>query len=632
MIKKIYTGLCFVLATCLLCVSCDFLDVVPQSSATISDIYKTQNKAEQMVLSCYKEIPTYFNPQTFPDWTAGNDLTTGWYGSVRYFHSKSLLYGLESPTSTYYSLWSSTAASYPTGVQSKSIWEGIRYCYILLNNIDAVPNIDPQKLNYYKGEALFLIGYYHQIMLEYYGPIVLVESELSERSTPAEMNVPRAPYDDCVNFIANKYTEAAKLLPARWPETGNYNRATAATALGFKARLFLYAASPLVNGNSEYYANFKNPDGTPLMNQTYDREKWKTAMDAAKEAIDFCEKNGYQLYGSETTNPQTGKDNYHYAFTGPSGKFNMDNWNEVLFGFANQSTVSYSIKNMAPRIGVSSYSGEGFRGYLIPTFDCVSRYYTKNGLPWNDDPETKGLDPYEIAPGDSTVRFHRNREPRFYASIGFDRGEYEIQGGTRILHCRRGEEQQNDGNVSHEYQSDNGYYCQKWVSKADSYDWNAKKYTNSSYAFPYLRLAEIYLDYAEADFEYNGTLSNTGLSYLNKIRGRCGLPTFQASWAKAGGIPTGNKLREVLHDERSNELAMEGRRFHDIRRWKIADKEMMRYQSAWNLEGKTAQEFYQLKQMKESGIRVFEAPKSYWLAIPLDQIQVNSNLVQNPGY
>lgn len=632
MIKKIYTWLCFMAASSLLCTSCDFLDVVPQSSATIDDIYKTQNKAEQMVLSCYKEIPSSFNPQAFPDWTAGNDLVTGWYGSARWFHFKSLLYGLESPTSTYYSLWSNTAASYPVGVQKKSIWEGIRYCYNVLKNIDAVPNIDAQKLGYYKGEALFLIGYYHQLMLEYYGPIVLVESELSESSTPAEMNTPRVPYDQCVNFIAEKYTEAAKLLPARWPETGNYNRATAAAALGFKARLLLYAASPLVNGNSGYYANFKNPDGTSLMNLTYDKEKWKKAMDAAKEGIDFCEKNGYKLYGSPTTDPQMGKDNYHSAFTGPSGKFNLDNWNEVLLGYSNQGTVSYNIKNMAPRIGVKTYSGEGFRGYLIPTFDCISRYYTKNGLPWNDDPETKALNPYEIAPGDSTVRFHRNREPRFYASIGFDRGEYEIQGGTRILHCRRGEEQQNNGNVSHEYQSDNGYYCQKWVSKADSYDWNAKKYTNSSYAIPYLRMTELYLDYAEADFEYNGTLSNTSLSYLNKVRARCGLPTFQESWAKAGGIPTGEKLREVLHDERSIEFAMEGRRFHDIRRWKIADKEMMRYQSAWNLEGKTAEEFYQLKQMKESGTRVFESPKSYWFAIPLDQIQVNPNLVQNPGY
>lgn len=629
--NKLYQTLA-VATACLTLGACEFLDVVPQSSATIDDIYKTQNQAEQMVLTCYKEIPNYFHPQQFPDWTAGNDFVTGWYGSVRYFHWKSLAYGSESATSTYYSLWSNNAASYPTGYVSKLVWEGIRYCYNVLNNIDRVPDITPENLNYFKGEALFLIGYYHQIMLEYYGPIVLVKSEISVNGSPAEMNVPRSTYDECVDFIADKYTEAAQLLPARWNDTGHYNRATAAAALAFKARLLLYAASPLVNGNSEFYADFKNPDGTNLINQSYDREKWKRAMDAAKEAIDFCEQNGYKLYGNATTDPQEGKDNYHYTFTGPSGEFNMDNWNEVLFGYGNQSDLSYSIKNMGPRIGIDHYSGEGFRGYLFPTFDCISRYYTKNGLPWDDDPETQNLDPYEIAPGDSTVRFHRNREPRFYASVGFDRGEYEIQGGTRILHCRRGEEQQNDGDVSHEYQTDNGYYCQKWVSIKDSYDWNSKTYTNSSYAFPFIRLAEMYLSYAEADFEYNGSLSALSLSYLNKVRNRCGLPNFEDSWALAGGIPTGEKLREVLHDERSIEFAMEGRRFHDIRRWKIAETEMMRTQKAWNLAGTTAEEFYQLTDMKEGGTRNFVAPKNYWLAIPLDQIQVNPNLVQNPGY
>ena len=116
------------MAACLTMGACDFLDVVPQSSATIDDIYKTQNQAEQMVLTCYKEIPTYYHPQQFPDWTAGNDFVTGWYGSVRYFHWKSLAYGQESATSTYYSLWSNSAASYPTGYVQKLIWEGSWTC------------------------------------------------------------------------------------------------------------------------------------------------------------------------------------------------------------------------------------------------------------------------------------------------------------------------------------------------------------------------------------------------------------------------------------------------------------------------------------------------------------------------
>lgn len=628
--KKIYLLLVFGLTF----FSCDFLDVVPDSSATMDDVYKTQAQAEKMVLSCYKEIPNYYHPQEFPDLTACNEIMTGWYGSVRYFHAKSLLYGQESSTSTYYSLWSSSASSYPTGYVQKKIWEGIRYCYNVLNNLDRVPDITEENLRHWKGEALFLIGYYHQIMLEYYGPIIIVDKERSFDNSAEEELLPRNTYDECVDFIAEKYTEAAKLLPAKW-NSDNWLRATAASALGYKSRLLLYAASPLVNGNTEYYGDFKNPDGKNLINQTYDREKWKKALDAAQEAIIFCEQNGYKLYesnsGAGLSDLERGKRNYHAAFVG-EGTGNFNNMDEIIFGFGGQTGVSYIIKNAAPRIGFKTYSNEGFRGYLIPMWDCICRYYTKNGLPWNDDPETKNLDPYSIAPGDSTVRFHRNREPRFYASIGFDRGEYEVNGKTMVLHCRFGEEQQNDCDLSHEYQSDNGYYCQKWVSKVDVYNTTSKKFTYNKYTQPYMRLAELYLNYAEADFEYNGVLSPTSLSYLNKVRKRCGLPDFEDSWALCGGIPTGEKLREVLHDERSNELAMEGRRFHDIRRWKIADKEMMRTQKSWTLSGRTAEDFYKLTDMREGGVRSFEVPKSYWLAIPLDQIQVNSKLVQNPGY
>lgn len=125
-------------------------------------------------------------------------------------------------------------------------------------------------------------------------------------SSPAEMMTSRSPYDTCVDFIANKYSEAARLLPGVW-DSSKRNRATSSAALAFKARLLLYAASPLVNGNSEFYSDFKNPDGTFLINQTYDREKWKRAMDAAKEAIDLCEENGYKLYGNSTNDLEQGK-------------------------------------------------------------------------------------------------------------------------------------------------------------------------------------------------------------------------------------------------------------------------------------------------------------------------------------
>lgn len=616
--------------------SCDYLDVVPEGTPTTDDVYKTQTQAEKMVIGCYKEIPNYFHPQQFPDATGADEFIVGYRGTTRWFHYKSLMNGQESPSSTYYGLWSNNAASYPTGAVKKDIWGAIRNCYNVLNNLDRVPGLTEENKNHWKGEALFLIAYYHQIMLEYYGPIFLIKSEESSSMSTELM---RSPYDECVDFIAEKYDEAAKLLPAT-QSSGNRNRATAATALGYKARLLLYAASPLVNGDTEFYSDFKNPDGTPLINLTYDREKWKKAMDAAEAAIIYCEANGYKLYGGTTTDPVQGARNYHSAFVGDNaGGFN--NWDEILFGLADQGTISYCIKTIAPRIGFTKYSSKGFRGYMVPTWSCVQRYFTAKGLPLADDPDTKNLNPETIVdapwfPGEKTSIIHVNREPRFYASVGYDRGPYEVQNGTMMLKCRRGEPQQDDGIVKNEYQSNNGYYCQKWVSKFDSYDNVKDKITYNKWVFPYLRMAELYLDYVEADFEYNKKLSAKSLAYLDKIRARCGLPTFEKSWSYAGGIPADEaKLRSVIHDERSNELAMEGRRFHDIRRWKIAEKEINPKEKSWTLSGKTAETFYKVTDM-EDGSEIdrsqFKAPRNYWLSIPLDQIQIDHNLVQNPGY
>ena len=163
--KNIYTKLCLSAIGCLMMASCDFLDVVPQGTATVDDIYRTQYQAEGMVLSCYANIPNYFHPQQFPDFTGGNEIITSKGGTTRWFHFRSLVYGEESPTTTYYSLWSNTAKSYPQGAVKKAVWESIRNCYNVLNNLDRVSDITPENLSWWKGEALFLIGYYHQIML-----------------------------------------------------------------------------------------------------------------------------------------------------------------------------------------------------------------------------------------------------------------------------------------------------------------------------------------------------------------------------------------------------------------------------------------------------------------------------------
>ena len=461
--KKIISILLFACAGAL--AACDFLDVVPEGQATQEDIFKTSKEARKYLNTLYTYAPNIAAYRYMPDFCAGDDIITATNGQTRYFPYKSMLYNEENASQTYYGLWDATTSS-PSGRTNYDMYKGIRYCYIMIDNIDAVPGISPSVADEFKGEAYFLIAYYHWVLLTHYGPVILVRGQLDMGLPEEQVYVARSPFDECVTFIAETYDRAADLLhgyPTR-PDA-DLGRATSVAAKAMKARLLLYAASPLCNGNTEFYARFRNNDGTPLMSQTYNPEKWKWALDASKE-----------------------------------------------------------------------------------------------------------------------------------------------------------------------YQSCTGYILKKWIHRQSAFNYDTKSWTYRKYAYPYIRLAELYLSYAEADFEYNGSLSDASLNYLNLVRRRSGLPDFKDSWALAGGIPTGDELRKVLHRERSIELLMEGMRYHDLRRWKEAGEAMSRRPKAWNLDGRTAADFYRVSTMKESGVRTFESPKTYWMAIPLSEININYNLVQNPGY
>lgn len=604
-----------------------FLNVVPEGTASLDDVWKSEQQCQAFVNTLYSQMPPTFYHTYVPDLMAGDDIITGPKGTTRYFPYKSLLYGEENANNSYFQLMG--AKSTPTGQTSHAIYRTIRYCYILLDNVDKVPNISQQNLNYWKGEAMFLIGFYHQLLLQYYGPIVLEKGNISLNAPASEMYQARTSYDECVDFIVKQYDEAAKLLPPTRP-TNELGYATAVMSKSYKSRLLLMAASPQYNGNATDYAEFKNKDGKPLMNLTFDKNKWERARVAAQEAIEAAEANGFRLYTNPSATPisafDQGERNYHDAFCEPT--FNSD---EFIHAFANPSTINTFQQCAGPRV-VLPYNTASFRDYYVPTFECVEQYYSKNGLPMDVDPLTKNLDLYSVAPGDSTAQLHRNREPRFYASIGFDRGKMAFNNDTLILRHRAGELQGDLGNDNSEYQSCSGYTMKKYMHKSCYWNNTTKAITYKQMVMPNLRLAELYLNYAEADFEFNGSLSSASLNYLNKIRTRSGLPNFEASWAIVGGIPTGDVLRKVLHQERSIEMAMEGRRYQDLRRWKEANVVMNRKPKAWNLKGKTQADFYKVVQMQESGVRIFEQPKAVWLAIPIDELNINPNLVKNPGY
>lgn len=626
--KRIFIVL---LASVFAAVSCDYLDVVPESKAKFDDCFKSQSECKKFEYYMYQSMPCMGSHFATPDMLAGDDFISGKKGTVSYFQYKSVLYGLESPSQSYWGFWwTGSIPELDSRRTNLDTYESIRHCYMMLDNIDKVPDISLENYNTWRGEAYFLIGYYHNVLFDYYGPCVLEDKEVPTNASYEEMYKPRATADECVNFICKMYDKAAELLPARRIEA-ELNFASAAAAKAMKARILLTLASPLYNGNTEM-ADFKNPDGTNIINQTYDKEKWKRAMDALEEAIEYCEENGYILYNHPDRNISDDfkrtVENYHDVFCK-----NHHNPEEYIFAYGGMYASEVMVRHSAPRSqnpnGKGGYYADGYRGYFSPTFEAVEMYYTKNGLPWEKDPETRNLNPYEYDPTTGTARMHAMREPRFYANVGYDRGQYEIDGTSIEIKARGGEIHGSTFNIEHECQNCTGYFNKKFVNKSNFYDSSSKTFKYFYYNYPYIRLAELYLSYAEADFEYNGHLTEKGYYYLDKVRERCGLPTFKASWALAGGEPKGEELRQIIHRERSIELFCESRRYHDLRRWKEAPEVMVRKPKAWNLDGTTAEDFYQVSEMPELMDRVW---KSYWLAIPIQEMNVNTQLVQNPGY
>lgn len=266
------------------------------------------------------------------------------------------------------------------------------------------------------------------------------------------------------------------------------------------------------------------------MSTTYDPEKWKRALDAAAAAIALADeinpdtkKPKYDLYTSADSSlpdDERGRKNYHDTFV-------EESWNGTEFILAKgaESGIQALQRYGGPR-SIKGNMSKGWKTTLVPTMEAVEMYYTKNGLPLDVDPLTKDEDLYSVAPGDNTARLHRNREPRFYASIGFDRGTFEIDDKILTLQLRGGELHGSTLKETDEYQSCTGYLCQKWIHKSSTYNQSKNSYNYRKYAYPYLRLPELFYNYAEADFEYNGSLSPLSLEYLNRVRKRCGLPRF----------------------------------------------------------------------------------------------------------
>ena len=613
--------------------ACNYLDIVPDERAQISDAYKTPDAVKRFLYSCYAYMPderSQYDSYWFPE-----ELT-----AVTKELFTTFKYGDYSP--------SNLAATSNTWTP---VWNGIRQCYMFQSILDEVPreNVSEDVIRLYKAESDFLIAYYHFISLRTYGPTLIIDQYLPQ-NIPASEFPERSSYDEVVEFINEKLDEAILNLPNS--QSGNdFGRATKNVALAMKSRMYLYAASPLFNGNSEMYSDFKSPiDDRHLISQEYSVAKWEKSAQITKSAIDQME-GQFKLYGDEEAGVPTANKpslsnkaqrRIRYSvmdFENPVEVIWSDSRKESTYGLQRRSVLRQNKGSYITDIG----------NVIVPTLQSVEQFYTSNGLPMDADKNFDYANRYEYItapanndgnnygdPSGKIMRMHSQREPRFFANIGYHNGysemsmyEDKVPGGNdvsknAVLIQMLNSDPHGRLNRSDMNYSISGYVNKKWVHP----NWN-NGWVN--YPHPTYRYAEMYLNYAEALVEL-GRLDEAK-TYLDKIRERAGIPGVDDAWNNYSNKPgyqnTKEGMREIVRQERMNELYLEGHKFFDIRRWKIAEQHLGIPDRGLNTLAETVEDFYPVDLDLRRGFH-----KGQYL-MPIDQNEINKaapRVVQNPYY
>jgi hypothetical protein len=239
------------------------------------------------------------------------------------------------------------------------------------------------------------------------------------------------------------------------------------------------------------------------------------------------------------------------------------------------------------------------------------------------------------------VKLNFDREPRFYADLGFDRGiwfgnwvnNYNTYAPTGLFYVegRAGETAARQGASNY---SITGYYAKKLVNIETTVAADGNITSNTvQYPWPEMRMADLYLLYAEALNELNGPGPKTN-EWINAVRHRAGLKSVEESWSDVTyskdptKYQTKQGMRAIIQQERSIELMFEGQRFWDLLRWKTAHTELNGPVRGWDITQKDAVSYYKPTLLYNQRFDL----RNYLWPIQLNELRVNKNLIQNTGW
>lgn len=626
--------------------SCSYLDIIPDDVPTMDMVFDNRHNAEKMLTTCYTFVPYHASPWQNPGLSAGDEVWNSMENTAYYTNRTAfnIAKGNQNTNDPYLNYWSG-------GQDAYNMWVGIRDCNIMLEGIDRVPDMSMNEKARWKAEVKVLKAYFHYWMLQLYGPIPFVDESIDVSAPPETVRVYREPVDVVVEKIVALLDDAIEsdALPMniRAQET-ELGRLTLPAAAAIKAKVLTLAASPLFNGNPDF-ATEKNHEGVPLINPIEDPLKWEKAMNACLEAIDIAHEAGHRLYEFDDMLMDPISDTTHLELTlrnTITSRFNR----ELIWGCGNNETVT--LMGIVNPPLTAYHQGQQIpwcKSMHSPTLNVAEQFYTNNGVPIDDDitwdydnryktdfaPEDHF---YYIEPGARTANLNFNREPRYYAYLGFDRGKWfnmEAPSDKQSFIIRN--KFRETAGMSMNNYSITGFFVKKLVSYKLVMTESTHTGGTLAYSFPIIRLADLYLMYAEARNEHLEAPDEEVWGYVQKVRTKAGLDRETGSlvdtWSKYSARNKNAPLtkvgmQEIIRRERLIELSFEGHRFFDLRRWRLSMELLNKPIRGWNVSEANEEGYYQPVNIY---IRKF-MPRDYFWPIKLEDIYKNTNLKQSPQW
>ncbi|MBN1132142.1 MAG: RagB/SusD family nutrient uptake outer membrane protein [Bacteroidales bacterium] len=588
--------------------SCEeYLDKAPEAEISEEEVFSTFLSFQGFTEELYHCIPDYTRSTWCADWNIADEIVAtlvDWRLNV-HFDNGDYWYWYTTAcgwNQSYFNACSGAQTSSGTWDQ-KGIWPlswyGIRKANVGLANLDKLVDATDEEKRIIEGQLLFFRGFFHFQLMSFWGGMPYIDEVLGSD----KLDLPRLSYMDCALRAAEDLATAATLLPVDWDDTEpgrttsghNNQRITKSVAYAYLGKNLLYAASPLMNKVSTGSA-------------TFDEELCKQAAEALYECL-------YLSHTGEAPYQLIEWERYHENF------FTL---NQTIPGnpeaLLSPPFFWNGLYDMQDCLWIPQLVG-GDGNMISPTHSYIKNFGMANGLPL--DAAGSGYDPADP---------WSNRDPRFYTSIVHD-GVQVVQGGTAADDDKRYANLYNDGNYRNDLNgSRTGYLLQKFNPLTTNNIDNISGLTLPSY----LRLADVYLMYAEAVLHGYGTPQSsvpakggytlTAEDAINTVRARANVPGVDARY-----LSSKEEFMSEIIRERAVELMCEANiRFCDLRRWMIAGEKEYIEKTAINfdrdVDGKPIN-------MEEEILvtRVFE-DKHYWLPLPTDQVNIYPEFYQNPGW